>query len=497
MSDESDTATVDNLVARLNRIPLTRTGVKVLILLQIAWIIEGIDIGVSGPVLLLLKDIWHLNPQELGILGASGTLGIVLGLIPAGYLADRFGRKPLAVWGMLQFTFFTGLEALAPNYSWFLVLRFLDGIGQGVLFAVPYLMISEFLRPARRATVVGFENGILEMAYVIPALLGAWAVSHFAPESAWRLILLISTSTIIYVPVLARWLPESPRWLLKHGKIEQARKLIERLEREANLGADLSLSTGAAAIIADDKTPSVREYFTRPFLGRSFVTYTAYTAGLMMWYGMLTYGPIIFRGVGFTSTNAILMLGFMMFVGSLGNFLNGFLADKLGRKPVLGIYAYAGAMAAVVLAFSDGPASIVLAGAAAAFFGLGGFPTQKIYIAEQYPTRLRGFGTSVGEGVSRFLGGVLAAYYIPAILALGGTQAVFLFISGATALLVLPALLFGRETAGIDIDIAGHASATRISTVAGNRGEAWSNRLFGRLHGASTSPSAAPLIDSK
>src|ERR1700694_1476137 len=113
MSDESDTATVDNLVARLNRIPLTRTGVKVLILLQIAWIIEGIDIGVSGPVLLLLKDIWHLNPQELGILGASGTLGIVLGLIPAGYLADRFGRKPLAVWGMLQFTFFTGLEALA------------------------------------------------------------------------------------------------------------------------------------------------------------------------------------------------------------------------------------------------------------------------------------------------------------------------------------------------------------------------------------------------
>jgi MFS transporter, putative metabolite:H+ symporter len=324
MSDESGTATVDNLVARLNRIPLTRTGVKVLILLQIAWIIEGIDIGVSGPVLLLLKDIWHLNPQELGILGASGTLGIVLGLIPAGYLADRFGRKPLAVWGMLQFTFFTGLEALAPNYSWFLVLRFLDGIGQGVLFAVPYLMISEFLRPARRATAVGFENGILEMAYVIPALLGAWAVSHFAPESAWRLILLISTSTIIYVPVLARWLPESPRWLLKHGKIEQARKLIERLEREANLGADLSLSTGAAAIIADDKTPSVREYFTRPFLGRSFVTYTAYTAGLMMWYGMLTYGPIIFRGVGFTSTNAILMLGFMMFVGSLGNFWTAF-----------------------------------------------------------------------------------------------------------------------------------------------------------------------------
>ena len=461
MSNESAHGIVDNLVARLNRIPLTKTGFRVLILLQIAWIIEGIDIGVSGPVLLLLKDIWHLTPSELGVLGASGTLGIVLGLIPAGYLADRFGRKPLAVWGLLQFTFFTGLEALAPNYHWFLVLRFLDGIGQGVLFAVPYLMISEFMRPARRGTAVGWENGILEMAYVVPALIGAWTVSHFAPESAWRLILLVSTSTIIYVPVLAIWLPESPRWLLKHGKTQQARGLIERLEQEAGLATDATLSTGAAAIIEDSKAFSFREYFSRPFLARSAVAYLAYTAGLMMWYGMLTYGPIIFRGAGFTSINAILMLGFMMFVGSLGNFLNGFLADKWGRKPTLGTYAYLGAIAAVALAFASGSAAILVAGAAAAFFGLGGYPTQKIYIAEQYPTRLRGFGTSAGEGFSRFLGGVLAAYYIPAILAYGGTRAVFLFVAAATALLVLPALLFGRETAGIDIDIAGHAGAAK------------------------------------
>ena len=464
MSSDTNSAIVDNLVARLNRIPITRTGIRVLILLQIAWIIEGIDIGVSGPVLLLLKEVWHLGPTELGILGASGTFGIVLGLIPAGYLADRFGRKPLAVWGMLQFTVFTGLEALAPNYGWFLTLRFLDGIGQGVLFAVPYLMIAEFLRPAKRAMAVGWTNGILEMAYVIPALLAAWVVSRFSPEWAWRLILLISTSTVLYVPVIALWLPESPRWLLKHGKIDKARTLIEKLEQEAHIGADLNLTTGAVAIVADERVFSARELFSRPFLGRSLITYGAYTAGLMMWYGMLTYGPIIFRGAGFTSTNAILMLGFMMFVGGLGNFLNGFLSDKLGRKPVLGIYSYAGAIAAVVLAFSDGPVPILIAGAVAAFFGLGGYPTQKIYIAEQYPTRLRGFGTSMGEAVSRFLGGVVAAYYVPAILAFGGTQAVFLFVAGAIAILVLPALLFGRETSGVDIDIAGHAGSSDNSS---------------------------------
>jgi MFS transporter, putative metabolite:H+ symporter len=102
----------DNLRARLDRLPATRTVIRALILLQLAWIIEGLDIGVVGPILLTLKDLWHLSPAELGTLGSVGTFGIVIGLLPAGYLADRFGRKPIAVWGLLQFTLFTGLTAL-------------------------------------------------------------------------------------------------------------------------------------------------------------------------------------------------------------------------------------------------------------------------------------------------------------------------------------------------------------------------------------------------
>ena len=100
---------------------------------------------------------------------------IVIGLIPAGYLADRYGRKPVAVWGLLQFTLFTGLTALAPSYGWFVVLRFLNGLGQGVLFAVPYIMISEFMRPSHRATIdtcawswVGVANQ-LPAANVMPS----------------------------------------------------------------------------------------------------------------------------------------------------------------------------------------------------------------------------------------------------------------------------------------------------------------------------------------
>ena len=107
----------DNLRARLDRLPASRTVIRALVLLQLAWIIEGLDIGVSGPVLLTLKEVWRLSPAELGLLGSVGTLGIVIGLLPAGYLADRFGRKPVTVWGLFPFTLFTGLTALAPSYA--------------------------------------------------------------------------------------------------------------------------------------------------------------------------------------------------------------------------------------------------------------------------------------------------------------------------------------------------------------------------------------------
>jgi putative MFS transporter len=451
----------DNLRARLDRLPASRTVIRALVLLQLAWIIEGLDIGVSGPVLLTLKEVWRLSPAELGLLGSVGTLGIVIGLLPAGYLADRFGRKPVTVWGLFQFTLFTGLTALAPSYGWLMVLRFVNGLGQGVLFAVPYIMISELMRPTRRATIVGLENGFLELAYLIPALLGAWATSHFAHEWSWRIILLAAATPIFYAPIVAIWLPESPRWLIRRGKFERAENFVERLEDESGLPHDLTLLTGEANKLSAKENLPLGLYFSRPILLRSAIAYSSYAGGTLLWYGILTYGPIIFRSAGFTAVNAILMLGFMMFFGSFGNFLNGYLADRWGRKPTLALYAFAGATALAGLSYVHFPVLVVLIGAIVAFFGLGIFPTQKIYIAEQYPTVLRGFGTSTGEAVSRFLSGVVAAYFVPTILAVGGTSAVFLAIAGALTLLVLPALMFGRETANIDIDVVGDVKPER------------------------------------
>jgi MFS transporter, putative metabolite:H+ symporter len=253
---------------------------------------------------------------------------------------------------------------------------------------------------------------------------------------------------------------------------------VEQLEDEAKLPHDQTLTTEGSAVAAAGRGFSFAAFLSRPILTRSVIAYSSYVGGTVLWYGILTYGPIIFREAGFTAVNAILMLGYMMFFGSFGNFLNGYLADRWGRKPALALHAFVGSAALVALAYVHAPQLVILCGAVAAFFGIGIFPTQKVYIAEQYPTELRGFGSSAGESVSRFLSGVVAAYYVPTILAAGGTTAVFLTIAGTLTLLVLPTLIMGRETANIDIDLVGDVtpqvgplklSTSVVSSTSGHR----------------------------
>src|ERR1700743_3882955 len=89
----ADLAAQENLLARLDRLPVNRTILSLVGLLGVIWILEAFDIGIIAPVLFILKGEWQLTPSQTGLVGSAGTLGIVLGLLPAGRLAERFGRK--------------------------------------------------------------------------------------------------------------------------------------------------------------------------------------------------------------------------------------------------------------------------------------------------------------------------------------------------------------------------------------------------------------------
>jgi len=454
-----------NLLSRLDRLPITRSIVGIMLLLVMAWIIEAFDIGVVGQTVLILKKLWKLDPSAVGLLGTSSTIGVVIGVYFAGRLMDKYGRKKVLLVGVAWFCFFTLIGVVFPNLYWIVAMRFIAGLGEGAVFPIPYLLISEFVGAKRRGAVVSCLNAGLCAAYILPNLVGIWAVTSFPMEVAWRVPFIVGGIPIVFVIFLKLWVPESPRWLLQQGRIEEVEKLVIKFENEAGLEHDKTLiNPGILKSLETEGNQKNRAamsmLFKKPFLSRSLISWGLYTATLICWYAMLVYAPTIFATKGFAMNNALLFTGAMMMIGGIGEVFIGTLSDKYGRKPVYLVYSILAAIGMVMLSLASTFTGLVVSGIIAAFFGFGTLPLAKIYIAEQYPTYLRGAGSGVGEAVARLFGGVLITYYISFILSAGGVNAVFWFVAAAFIVFVIPMAIWGQETAGRSVEETGSTGNT-------------------------------------
>ena len=449
-----------NLISRLDRMPMNKSVMLLVGLLSWCWVMEAFDIGMIGQVVLVLKNLWHMDAGTIGILGCCSTAGVVIGTACAGFLTDRFGRKKILLWGVFIFTFFTVVGSAIADLWWIVSMRFIAGLGAGAVFPLPYLMISEIAPARHRGILVCICNAVLTAAYVLPTLCGSWAIRNFPLETAWRVPFIVGGIPIITIWFFHKYLPESPRWLMKRGRHEEVRRLVERLEKSAGVEHDDNFvdpqvlrnlqrtetdrSVGRAA--------NWRMLFQPPYLSRSLVSWSMFSAGLITWYVVMVYVPTILTTYGFELSNSVILAGAMTVLGGVGSVVMGPLADKYGRKLVWSLYVIITIISLFLLTSTESITALLCIGALVAFFGTGIMPICKVYVAEQYPTELRGVGTGFGEAVSRIVGGVLATYYLAFFLAMGGVKAVFIFMAVAFGIAIIALWLWGQETAGRSVE---------------------------------------------
>jgi len=470
----------ENLLARLDRAPVTRT-VKIIIgLLSLAWLVDAFDIGIIGAAVLFIKPVWHLTPDQMGLLGSSGTLGIVLGLLLAGRISDAYGCKRVLVVGITLFSVFTAASVLASNIQELAALRFLAGLGEGAVFPIPYLLISEFVNKQRRGEAVGWANFVLTAAYMIPSLTGALIVQLGMGDAAWRVLFALGGLPVLVAPVIAFLLPESPRFLLRKGRSAEVRALVERIEDDAGLPHDTSLTNPAALSVlraTAHRELGIWTLLKSPYLLRCFVAFCALGSPFVIYYSTAIYGPTIFNLMGASSSNSLLYIAGLQFVAGVGTIVASMMGDRFGRRPTLvGCMIVAG-LALFLLGRGLPTPFLVLTAVTAWFFGVGNFAVPKLYMAEQFPAQLRATGSAVGEVITRVLFGVVLAYYIPSMLAQFGVQSVFAALSVTMIVLVLPVLFFGIETAGksieetgTDLSSTGLAPSSTTDSIADRRG---------------------------
>lgn len=420
---------------------ITRSQAFWLVLAALAWFIESYDIGLMSVVLLPFKQLFHLTGSDTGLLVASATVGIVIGVVPSGYLADRFGRKRLLVASLVVYSILTFLTGFAPGWHAVLVLRFLAGLGLGAMFPLPYTLLAE-LSPRRvRGRVAGILDAFLSVGYFAAPLVGGWIMATSGLLTGWRILFFLGGVGLIYAAVLGVWMPESPRWLKARGRETEAERILDRMGAEARQELEASRV---------DRMPK-RPYgvvWSRPYARRTLMLWLSFPSILFIFYAIMNFMPTILTKEHMAGPIVLEFSAFIMAASIPGKFLESWLVERIGRKPVIIAFTLVAAMAAIVFPSVRSPGGIIAIGMVLAFFGVSVDPAIKIFSAEQYPTAIRGTGVGMTEGLGRLLGGALAPYIMAVMLASSGIGGSFVFIAIVAVVGALAVLILGRETRG-------------------------------------------------
>ena len=436
---------VDDVVARIERMPISLWHVKARVIIGVATFFDAFDALTIAFVLPVLVPLWKLTAPQIGIMISVGYLGQLVGAILFGWAAQRFGRIRAMVWSILVLALMSLACALAWDYQSLLVLRTIQGIGLGGEVPIAAVYVSEIARAKGRGRFVLLYELVFPVGLVAAGLAGSWIVPHLG----WQYMFLLGGVPAILVVFMQRLLPESPRWLAARGRDAEAEAALAYIERETERATGKPLPPVQSVAATHEKPASWADLFGPQYLRRTLVVWMIWFAAYLITYGLTVWLPTIYRTVFKLPLEQALQYGLMtQVVGLLGTLTCALTIDYFGRRRWFAL-AFAGAAAALGALWFLGASSPerVLVFVGAAFFcssvlSIGVY----LYTPELYPTRARAVGVGIATAWLR-----LASMIGPTVVGLmvtGGLENVFLAFGAVAALAAVMTALFAVETKG-------------------------------------------------
>ena len=341
--------------------------------------VDGMDIQLLSVTMPSLIEEFQITKAHAGIISTWSLIGMGIGGIVGGWLADRFGRVKIVVWMMVLFCVGTAILGLAQTYEQFLVIRFISAIGIGAEYAVCNMLMAEYIPTKKRTTILGILGASYSLGYLLAALLAG----AILPIYGWRPLYLISLFVVFIAVYVGFKIPEPQGWKeeLQKSKAETKNEWV--------------------TIFKDSKTRSTFLWWT--------LTTMFYLFG---YYGVGTWLPTyIVSELGFSFTK---MTGYL--VGTytatiLGKILAGWLSDRFGRRTVYAIGGLSTAVALPLVYMYHTPGNIIILLIMLGFLYGSQLGVNSTYMNESFPTKIR--GTAVGGA---FNIGRLGAAFSPLII---------------------------------------------------------------------------------
>src|SRR5688572_727019 len=367
---------------------LTSAHWGLLFVLGVALIIDVMKPATLGFVIPGMSAEYGIPPSRFAWLLICALLGTTIGSVLWGIMADRVGRRAAILLASLMFIA-TAICGTMPTFATNLLMCFLMGLAAGGMLPIVYALMAESVPARQRGWLVVLHGG---MGTVGGTLAAAGAAALFEPEYSWRALWLLNLPTGILMLFLNRWIPESPRFLLDRGRIEEARAVMARygvaIETRPLSPGEIEMRTPPM------QWSEVTSLLRRPLRTQTFVVFMYGLAwGVMNW-GFLSFLPAFLRGAGFGAGAASYLLFLSTLVAIPGTVLVAYMYGAWSSRKSMVIYAVASiVMALAVASFlpAAGTNPAVLIGLLAVLYAATGGVIAMLspYTAEVYPTRLR------------------------------------------------------------------------------------------------------------
>lgn len=431
--------------------------------------LEFFDYFLIGFVMAFIVGPWQLTFGRTAVILLSSGFGAIFGALFYGWLADRIGRRIVFMLTVINFSVATGALAFTPDGAWIYlsVFRFVIGFGVGGLYCVDLPLVQEFVPASKRGMVGGLVTSTIPLGILLGSLLGA----TLTPYVGWRGLFAIGAVPGLLTLLVRAWVPESPRWLTRVGRSEDARRslawALEVPPESLPLPKTAERASGGnAGERGSEETASGFRALLR-YPRSLMVSWISNLGAQTGYYGLHLWAPTLLALLlGVKPERAAFLMIFVNLAGFFGRMVMSYLSDRIGRRPSGTLFGFgAAAMLVCAAIFHDrfiGTVSVFwLLLIATNFIADGGFAIVGPYSAEVWPSSLRttGMGSAYGfGGLGKVIGPLGLALLVGASnvitpqASIAAIRPAYFYLAGWFALAGVAFLLLGIETRGRSIE---------------------------------------------
>lgn len=454
----------EQLTARLDRLPMTRTLWVMVILLTLGGFFDGYAIGLIGALGPGLFKANIFTPTTVSFFGFTGFASFVAVLFAGffvaslfvSYFADRFGRRAIFTYSLIWFgiaNFIMGMQDTANSVNFW---RFVSALGVGLELVTVDAYLSELVPKKTRGAAFAFLQAMSAIAFLVSYFL-SWQLIPRAPfgYDGWRWVTWAGSIGAIVVWWVRLGLPESPRWLAQQGRMDEAERVMADIEARVSADYGAPLPPPEPPHYQDPRSGSIWEIFEPRYLRRTIMLMLFNFFQTVGFYGFVAWTPTLLIAKGIHITQSLQYSMIINVAAVVFPVVTMLFADRLERKWHCCLSCLCIAVFGIWFASVDSSWALITLGACLAMaaqwlsYGLHN------YQAELYPTRIRARGVGFVYSWSR-LSGILTPFFIAFFLRDFGPTGVFLFVAACMMVVILSVAILGPRTRRLEVEAIAH-----------------------------------------